>query len=115
MRGGRYAMESYLQHHGDKLVGRFDANSYLVLSTCMNHHDVGRGRGGVADALSGITAEVTLAGISTDRLYPLRLQYELAEIIPRVGEVEVIHSIAGHDGFLTETESVGKLLHHALG
>ncbi len=31
-----------------KLVRRFDANSYIVLSEAMNHHDVGRGRGGVA-------------------------------------------------------------------
>ncbi len=44
--GGRYAVESYLDHHKDKLAGRFDANSYLVLTEAMNSHDVGRGRGG---------------------------------------------------------------------
>ena len=47
LKGGRYAVESYLQHHGDKLAERFDANSYVVLSEAMNHHDVGRGRGGI--------------------------------------------------------------------
>ena len=46
--GGRYAVESYLDHHADKLARRFDANSYLVLTESMNSHDVGRGRGGVA-------------------------------------------------------------------
>ena len=50
---------------------RFDANSYIVLSEAMNHHDVGRGRGGVARALGAVTAEVTVAGIASDRLYPL--------------------------------------------
>src|SRR5581483_6089430 len=82
LRGGQYATESYLEYHGEKLARRFDANSYVVLSAAMNHHDVGRGRGGIADALATIRADVTIAGVSTDRLYPLRLQHELAEMIP---------------------------------
>ena len=114
LHGGRYAIESYLQHHGEKLVSRFDANTYLVLSTAMNHHDVGRNRGGMADALGRITADVVIGGISTDRLYPLRLQYELSEMIPQARGVEVIASLDGHDAFLTETEAVGKLVRRAL-
>jgi homoserine O-acetyltransferase len=112
--GGRYAVESYLEYHGGKLARRFDANSYIVLSEAMNHHDVGRGRGGVAAALARISAEVTVAGISSDRLYPLRLQHELVELIPRSSGVEVVESISGHDGFLVETESVGKVIARAL-
>jgi homoserine O-acetyltransferase len=112
--GGRYAVESYLEYQGWKLAERFDANTYIVLSRAMTHHDVGRGRGGVAAALSRITAEVTLAGISSDRLYPLRLQHELAARIPRNSGVEIIQSISGHDAFLTETEAVGKVIARAL-
>ncbi len=114
MHGGRYAIESYLEYHGDKLLRRFDANSYLILSTAMNHHDVGRDRGGVAEALGRVTAETYVAGISTDRLYPLRLQYELAEMLPGRPDVEVIASVDGHDGFLTESEAVGKFVRGAL-
>ena len=44
--GGRYAVESYLDHHAGKLVRRFDANSYVLLTEAMNSHDVGRDRGG---------------------------------------------------------------------
>ncbi len=95
-------------------MDRFDANTYLVLSTAMNHHDVGRNRGGMADALGRISAEVVIGGISTDRLYPLRLQYELGEMIPQARGVEVIASLDGHDAFLTETEAVGKLIRRAL-
>jgi homoserine O-acetyltransferase/O-succinyltransferase len=112
--GGRYAVESYLDYHGEKLTRRFDANSYIVLSQAMNHHDVGRGRGGVAAALGRVTAETTLAGISSDRLYPLRLQHELAELTPTAGDVEVIESIHGHDGFLVESDAVGKVVGRAL-
>ena len=42
---GRYAVESYLDHHGDKLVERFDANSYLAVNEALISHDVARGRG----------------------------------------------------------------------
>ncbi len=114
LEGGRYAVESYLEYHGLKLARRFDANSYIVLSRAMNHHDVGRGRGGIAAALARVTADVVIAGVSSDRLYPLRLQHELAALIPRNHGVEVIQSISGHDGFLTETEAVGKIITRAL-
>ena len=50
-RGGRYQVESYLDHHAAKLVHRFDAGSYVALTEAMNGHDVGRGRGGAARAL----------------------------------------------------------------
>jgi homoserine O-acetyltransferase/O-succinyltransferase len=112
--GGEYTVESYLEYNGDKLVRRFDANTYIVLSRVMNHHDVGRGRSGVAAALGRITGQVTLAGISSDRLYPLRLQDELADLIPHNSGVHVIDSISGHDAFLTEHEAVGKIIAGAL-
>lgn len=114
LRGGRYAVESYLDHHGDKILHRFDANSYIVLSEAMNHHDVGRGRGGVAAALARVTAEVSIAGIDSDRLYPLYLQYEVSELLPGKPEVVVIPSVHGHDGFLVECEAVGEVIARAL-
>jgi homoserine O-acetyltransferase len=112
--GGRYAIESYLQHQGDRLDARFDANTYIVLSEAMNHHDVGRDRGGVASALARIVADVTIAGISSDRLYPLRLQREIAAALPRPVDVDVIHSVVGHDGFLVEQDALGKIIRRAL-
>jgi homoserine O-acetyltransferase len=114
LRGGRYAIESYLEYQGTKLTRRFDANTYVVLSDAMNHHDVGRGRGGVAEALSTITARVTVAGIASDRLYPLEQQREIARLLPGDEEVHVIESEFGHDGFLLEIEAVGDVVRLAL-
>ena len=108
--GGRYAIESYLEYHGEKLADRFDANTYIALSQAMNHHDVGRGRGGIPTALKRISGAVTVAGISSDRLYPLRLQQELADLIPIAGDLTVIESLDGHDGFLTEPEQVSAII-----
>jgi homoserine O-acetyltransferase len=112
--GGRYAVESYLDYHGERLVRRFDANTYIVLSEAMNHHDVGRGRGGIAAALARVEADVTIAGMSSDRLYPLRLQDQLAELIPTAHGVEVVETIRGHDGFLVEAEAVGAIIRKAM-
>jgi homoserine O-acetyltransferase len=111
---GRYAVESYLDHHADKLARRFDAGSYVVLSEAMNHHDVGRGRGGLGAALGGVRCRVAVAGIDSDRLYPLRLQQELAELLPGRPEVTVISSMYGHDSFLIESEAVGRFIRTAL-
>jgi homoserine O-acetyltransferase len=112
--GGRYAVQSYLEYHGDKLVRRFDANSYLVLSEAMNHHDVGRDRGGIAAALGTVTAKVTIVGMSSDWLYPIRLQQELGELIPTATALEIVHSLSGHDGFLVESGPLGEILARSL-
>lgn len=111
---GRWAVDSYLQHHGAKLVQRFDANSYVVLTSAMDTHDVGRDRGGVAAALGRVTARTVVAGISSDRLYPLHQQQELADLIPGSGRLEVVDSPYGHDGFLIEFDQVGKLARQLL-
>jgi len=114
LRGGRYAIESYLGYHGEKLAARFDPNSYVVLSEAMNHHDVGRGRGGVAEALAHVTARTTVIGIDSDRLYPLPLQEELVRLIPDAGPLNVIGSDVGHDGFLLEVDQIAKVVETAL-
>ncbi|MCV7199620.1 homoserine O-acetyltransferase MetX [Mycobacterium angelicum] len=112
--GGRYAVQSYLEHQGDKLLSRFDAGSYVTLTEALNRHDVGRGRGGVAAALRGCPVPVVVGGISSDRLYPLRLQEELAELLPGCAGLNVVESICGHDGFLVESDAVGELIRDTL-
>jgi homoserine O-acetyltransferase/O-succinyltransferase len=110
LRGGQYEVDSYLRYHGDKLAGRFDPNSYIVLSKAMNSHDVGRGRGGAPRALAKVLATVTVAGVASDRLYPLKLQEELAHLLPGDRPVDVIESASGHDGFLLEIDQVGRFV-----
>jgi homoserine O-acetyltransferase len=114
LRGGRYAVQSYLDHHADKLARRFDAGSYMVLTQAMNTHDVGRDRGGVAAALGQIEAPVVVAGIDSDRLYPIHLQQEIALLTPTSDGLRTVRSPYGHDGFLVETEAVGDLLRETL-
>ncbi|MYR02694.1 MULTISPECIES: homoserine O-acetyltransferase [unclassified Streptomyces] len=109
-RGGRYQVDSYLDHHAEKLVRRFDAASYVVLTEAMNAHDAGRSRGGLRSALARVTAPTLVAGVDSDRLYPLAQQHELAAAIPGADRTRVVQSPYGHDGFLIETDQVGALV-----
>ena len=112
--GGRYAVESYLDHHADTLAARFDANSYVVLTESMNSHDVGRGRGGVQAALERVTADLVVVAIDSDRLYPPRLSHEISQASARSGPVHIVTSEHGHDGFLVEIGQVGEIVRESL-
>jgi homoserine O-acetyltransferase/O-succinyltransferase len=112
--GGRYAVQSYLEHQGGKLAARFDPGTYVALTDALSSHDVGRGRGGVRAALGSCRVPVVVGGITTDRLYPLRLQAELAELLPGCAGLRVVDSRYGHDSFLVETDAVGELIRQTL-
>jgi len=112
--GGRFAVESYLDHQADKLARRFDANTYIALTRAMSLFDLGEGRGGVAEALGEISSPLTVVGLDSDRLFPLRLQEELVAATPAAGPLRVVRSPYGHDGFLVEKDQVGDLVREAL-
>ncbi len=116
---GKFAVESYLDFHGNKFTRRFDANSYRVLAAAMSAHDIGRGRGGVAAALSRVTARSLVLGIDSDRLFPVPTQQAIAVGLSNSihgAQPVVISSAFGHDGFLIEDRLVGaelsRLLEH---
>ncbi|MFI1521946.1 homoserine O-acetyltransferase MetX [Kitasatospora cineracea] len=108
-RGGRFAVESYLDHHAAKLVHRFDAGSYVVLNEAMNAHDLGRGRGGTAAALRRAAVPALVAAVDSDRLYPPAQQAELAALLPDADALRTLSSPHGHDGFLLEAGQVAPL------
>jgi homoserine O-acetyltransferase len=109
----RFDVEGYLHYHGLKLVRRFDANTYLVLSKAMDLHDLGRGRGGVHRALGRVQAQVLAVGIDSDALFPAYQQRDIVEGIRSHGGtahyVEVT-SPDGHDGFLLASDQVSAAL-----
>ncbi|WP_028933059.1 homoserine O-acetyltransferase MetX [Pseudonocardia spinosispora] len=111
--GGRFAVESYLQHAEDGLRERFDAGTYVALTEAMNSHEIGRGRGGTAAALKLLRATPTIIGVDSDRLYPVHQQVDLAGWLGV--EPVVLRSERGHDGFLVEVDQVNAAFTEALG
>jgi len=110
LEGGRFAVQSYLDHHGDKLTRRFDANTYVALTRTMITHDLGRDRGGVNAALAQITARALVVAVDSDRLFPPAQSERIAAGIPGAGPVRTIRSDYGHDGFLIEEDQVGRFV-----
>ncbi len=113
-RPGRFAVQSYLDHHAAKLVRRFDAGSYVALTDALNTWDVGLGRGGTDAALAAITVPMVVAAVDSDRLYPVADSERTAASPATVGGLRLITSTAGHDGFLVEAEQIAPLVREVL-
>ena len=98
-------IQAWLDHHGATLAGRFTRESYLALLKAWDAHDLGRGRGGLTEALQGLRAPLHVLGIDSDRLFVPALIQELAEAA-RAGGTDVrldwLHTPHGHDAFLME-------------
>lgn len=102
-KGGLFAVQSYLEHHGRKLARRFDANTYVRLAQAIQSHDVGRGRGGVEAALAPVDVPALIVAVDSDRLYPVNNSERLDAAMSGSHGVKVVHSPVGHDGFLVES------------
>jgi homoserine O-acetyltransferase len=109
-----FRSESYIHYQGEKLVRRFNAYSYWLLTKSMDSHNVARDRGSMEAVLKKIKAKTVCIGISSDVLCPVDEQKFLAENIPNAKYVE-IDSPFGHDGFLVEGEKIGVIVKNFLG
>jgi homoserine O-acetyltransferase len=112
----QFEVESYLRAQGNKFNERgFDAGSYVRLTEAMDSHDLGRNRpGGYEEVLRNIKIPVLIASISSDVLYPVSEQLELAQYMPNA-QHHMIESPEGHDGFLLEGKKIGLLIRGFLG
>lgn len=110
---GRFQIEGYLDYHGKKFVNRFDANSYIILNRTMDLHDISRGRGTARDAFAEFSGPSLTVSVSSDFLYPPKLQQELANVLSLDGRscsYHTIDSVFGHDGFLVEHSKLAPML-----
>lgn len=109
-----FKASSYIHYQGEKLVKRFNAYSYWLLTKAMDSHNIGRHRENVEKALQRISAKTLVIGISSDMLCPVSEQKFIAQHIPHARFVE-IDSPYGHDGFLIEGKQIGDAITSFLG
>ena len=102
-------VHSYQAYQGKKLCDRYDAYSYVRMCRSADSHDVGRGRGGHAAALSRVKSQCLVVAISSDILFPPSYHHELVKMLPHA-EYQEISSEFAHDGFLIEHEKLNSLI-----
>ena len=101
-----YKAASYINYQGNKLVNRFNAYSYWLLTKAMDSHHLARGRAAnVEEVLATFPQRSLIIGISSDILCPIIEQEHLAQFIPNATLVK-IDSPYGHDGFIVEWQKI---------
>ena len=100
---------SYYRHQSSKFVKDWDAYSYLYVCDEVDSNNVGRDRGGVEKVLNGIKADCTFVCMSSDELFPPEDMKPWSEMVPGAKYFQ-IETTYGHDGFLIETEAIGRIL-----
>jgi homoserine O-acetyltransferase/O-succinyltransferase len=113
--GFEFQVESYLEGHAQRFVRTFDPNSYLYLSRASDWFDIAEyGNGSVLEGLKRIHVEQALViGVSTDILFPLEQQEQIAEGLEAAGanvEFVALNSPQGHDAFLVDIENYSRAI-----
>jgi homoserine O-acetyltransferase len=112
--GMTFEIEAYLEHHANKFTGQFDPNCYLYLSRASDLFDVAEHGGSVETGLSKVKVKRALIiGVTTDFLFPIHQQRELAaglEVPGRTVEFVELASLQGHDSFLVDMDNYRPLI-----
>ena len=103
-----FEVESYLEARAQRFTGQFDPNCYLYLSRASDLFDLAEHGGSLAAGFSRIQLDrAMVVGVTTDILFPIHQQEELAaglsEVVKNV-RFEAMDSIQGHDSFLVNMD-----------
>jgi homoserine O-acetyltransferase/O-succinyltransferase len=108
-----FQVESYLNHQGKSFVERFDANSFLYITSAMDSFSLSDERGSFNDALKDVKSKFFIISVSSDWLYPAEQSKELAEKLLLAGKTVTYCNLTspyGHDAFLLENNELSELI-----
>jgi homoserine O-acetyltransferase/O-succinyltransferase len=100
-----FEVESYLRYRGASFVGRFDANSYLIITKAMDYFDLAAGKPSLAAALEASQSKFLVISFTSDWLYPSYQSQEIVNALrSRNHDVTYVElsSNYGHDAFLVD-------------
>ena len=111
----RFSVGSYLAYQGDRFVERFDANSYLTLTTALDLFDLGPTPETLAAALGNSQCRWLVLSFTSDWLFPAFQSREIVDALIRADKPVTycnVQSDCGHDAFLLpdDLDTYGELL-----
>jgi len=105
----QFSVESYLENNAQKFTGAFDPNCYLYLSHASDLFDLAEYGGSLQSGFKRLQLERALViGVTSDILFPLEQQRELAEGFASVctdTQFAELDCIRGHDSFLVDMDA----------
>ncbi len=113
-----FQVESYLRHQGAAFVERFDANTYLYLTRCMDLFDPLADDSPLRAGLPGVDAEFLVVSFDSDWRFPTAHSARIAEALEAGGASVERHEVAspwGHDSFLMEVPGYLEIVRSFLG
>ncbi|MBW1686090.1 MAG: homoserine O-acetyltransferase [Deltaproteobacteria bacterium] len=111
--GNEFSVETYLDHQGRAFVERFDANSYLYISKAMDYYDLGARHGSLRNAFRDVQARFLVISFSSDWLFTPWQSRQIVDALLSNGKqvsYSEVDSTYGHDAFLLEPETLGRLI-----
>ena len=99
----RFSVGSYLAHQGQKFTERFDANSYIAISSAMDWFDLGETPEQLRAAFARSTCDWLVVSFSSDWLFLPSQSREIVDALNAVGRrvtYTEVTSDNGHDAFL---------------
>lgn len=110
---GIFNIESWLNHHGEKLQQRFQLSAYKMMNQLLKTIDITRNRESFIAVASKIKAAIHIIGINSDLFFTVNENKDTYEILKKYKEnvtFQEIDSIHGHDAFLIEYKQLDNLL-----
>ncbi len=108
-----FQVESYLNHQGKSFVERFDANSFLYITSALDSFSLTEEKTMPEEVYKQLNARFLIISVSSDWLYPAEQSKKLAENLLRAGKKVTYCNLAssyGHDSFLLENSEFNNLI-----
>ena len=109
----KFNIESWLDHHGDKIKERFLLEAYKSMNHLLSTLDIGRDGKSFEDCVAQIEGAFHLVAIDTDLFFFPEEDQDTTAELKRLGISAHYHEIQsdhGHDAFLIESQQVHQIL-----